>query len=92
MLKNSCELLAMRGARFWLTELAFAVDKLKSWRERLQSHGVAIEGERAWSVYFRGPDGHLVELAMPGCGQFVDGYTGHRLSAKQKALPLRKGQ
>lgn len=63
----------MRAARFWLTELAFAVDKLKSWRERLQSHGVAIEGERAWSVYFRGPDGHLVELAMPGVGNLLMG-------------------
>ena len=51
--------------------LAFAVDELESWRKRLQSQGVAVEGETAWprggrSVYFRDPDGHLVELATPG--------------------------
>jgi catechol 2,3-dioxygenase-like lactoylglutathione lyase family enzyme len=53
--------------------LAFAISSadLESWRERLQSHGVSIEGEMAWprggtSIYFRDPDGHLVELATPG--------------------------
>jgi catechol 2,3-dioxygenase-like lactoylglutathione lyase family enzyme len=53
--------------------LAFAIaaDELEAWRERLQSHGVAIEGEVKWprggtSLYFRDPDGHLVELATPG--------------------------
>jgi catechol 2,3-dioxygenase-like lactoylglutathione lyase family enzyme len=53
--------------------LAFAIsaDELGAWRERLQSHGVAIEGEVVWprggtSLYFRDPDGHLVELATPG--------------------------
>jgi catechol 2,3-dioxygenase-like lactoylglutathione lyase family enzyme len=53
--------------------LAFAIpaSELDAWRERLQSHGVAIEGEVVWprggtSLYFRDPDGHLVELATPG--------------------------
>jgi catechol 2,3-dioxygenase-like lactoylglutathione lyase family enzyme len=53
--------------------LAFAISasELDAWRERLQSHGVAIEGEMTWprggtSLYFRDPDGHLVELATPG--------------------------
>jgi catechol 2,3-dioxygenase-like lactoylglutathione lyase family enzyme len=53
--------------------LAFAISsaELEGWRERLQSRGVLIEGEMAWprggtSLYFRDPDGHLVELATPG--------------------------
>jgi catechol 2,3-dioxygenase-like lactoylglutathione lyase family enzyme len=53
--------------------LAFAISaaELDSWRERLKAHSVAIEGETTWprggtSVYFRDPDGHLVELATPG--------------------------
>jgi catechol 2,3-dioxygenase-like lactoylglutathione lyase family enzyme len=53
--------------------VAFAIsgDELNAWRERLQSHGVSIEGEVKWprggtSLYFRDPDGHLVELATPG--------------------------
>ena len=53
--------------------LAFAISaaELGEWRERLRSHGVPIEGEMNWprggtSLYFRDPDGHLVELATPG--------------------------
>ena len=53
--------------------LAFAISavELEAWREHLQSHGVPIEGEVKWprggtSLYFRDPDGHLVELATPG--------------------------
>ena len=53
--------------------LAFAVSAadLQSWRDRLQSLGIAIEGETTWprggtSIYFRDPDGHLLELATPG--------------------------
>ncbi len=53
--------------------LAFAISaaELEAWRERLQSHGVSIEGEMRWprggtSLYFRDPDSHLVELATPG--------------------------
>jgi len=53
--------------------LAFAISagELASWRERLQANGVSIEGEMKWprggtSIYFRDPDGHLLELATPG--------------------------
>jgi catechol 2,3-dioxygenase-like lactoylglutathione lyase family enzyme len=53
--------------------LAFAISaaEIDAWRDRLQSHGVSIEGEMEWprggtSLYFRDPDGHLVELATPG--------------------------
>src|SRR5262245_41839254 len=53
--------------------LAFAVSaaELAEWRERLRAHGVPIQGEMTWprggtSLYFRDPDGHLVELATPG--------------------------
>jgi catechol 2,3-dioxygenase-like lactoylglutathione lyase family enzyme len=52
---------------------AFAVDaaELPAWERHLQEHGVAVEGRVDWSaggrsVYFRDPDGHLVELATPG--------------------------
>ena len=53
--------------------IAFAIgaDELPAWEARLGEHGVAIEGRTAWSrgghsVYFRDPDGHLLELATPG--------------------------
>jgi catechol 2,3-dioxygenase-like lactoylglutathione lyase family enzyme len=53
--------------------LAFAISsaELEAWRERLEAHGVSIEGEMAWprggtSLYFRDPDGHLLELATSG--------------------------
>ncbi len=52
---------------------AFAIgaDELARWEERLAAHGVPIEGRTEWprggtSVYFRDPDGHLLELATPG--------------------------
>ncbi|MFL4996127.1 MAG: VOC family protein, partial [Microvirga sp.] len=46
-------------------------DAVRDWEERLSEHGVAIEGRTNWSrgghsIYFRDPDGHLVELATPG--------------------------
>ncbi len=53
--------------------LAFAIaaDQLDAWEERLKAHGVEIEGRTDWprggkSIYFRDPDGHLIELATPG--------------------------
>jgi catechol 2,3-dioxygenase-like lactoylglutathione lyase family enzyme len=53
--------------------IAFAIgrDDLARWEEHLQARGVAIEGRTDWkrggrSVYFRDPDGHLLELATPG--------------------------
>jgi catechol 2,3-dioxygenase-like lactoylglutathione lyase family enzyme len=50
---------------------AVAADDLAQWEERLRTHGIAIEGRTDWprggrSVYFRDPDGHLLELATPG--------------------------
>jgi catechol 2,3-dioxygenase-like lactoylglutathione lyase family enzyme len=53
--------------------VAFAIgkDELPKWEQRLTQHGVAIEGAHTWtrggrSIYFRDPDGHLLELATPG--------------------------
>jgi catechol 2,3-dioxygenase-like lactoylglutathione lyase family enzyme len=51
---------------------AFAVaeEDLAPWEERLASEGIAIESRVDWprgrSIYFRDPDGHLLELATPG--------------------------
>ena len=41
------------------------------WEKHLAARGVAIEGATTWSrggrsIYFRDPDGHLLELATPG--------------------------
>jgi catechol 2,3-dioxygenase-like lactoylglutathione lyase family enzyme len=53
--------------------VAFAIPEsdLDHWRTRLLAYGVVIEGETTWerggrSLYFRDPDGHLVELGSPG--------------------------
>ena len=53
--------------------MAFAVtaEALPQWEARLTAQGVAIEGRTDWSagghsIYFRDPDGHLLELATPG--------------------------
>ncbi|MGR2738312.1 VOC family protein [Billgrantia sp. Q4P2] len=53
--------------------LAFAIAKreLAAWEHQLGDHGVPIEGRTHWprggeSLYFRDPDGHLIELATPG--------------------------
>jgi catechol 2,3-dioxygenase-like lactoylglutathione lyase family enzyme len=53
--------------------IAFAISasELPDWEERLRAHDVAIEGRTDWkrgghSIYFRDPDGHLLELATPG--------------------------
>jgi catechol 2,3-dioxygenase-like lactoylglutathione lyase family enzyme len=53
--------------------VAFAVgrDQLDEWERRLVSRRVEIEGHTDWprggrSIYFRDPDGHLLEFATPG--------------------------
>jgi catechol 2,3-dioxygenase-like lactoylglutathione lyase family enzyme len=52
---------------------ALAVDasSLDGWRAHLDALRIPVESERRWprggtSLYFRDPDGHLVELATPG--------------------------
>lgn len=51
--------------------LAIGKDEMEDWTRHLSSHTVAIEGRTRWprggeSIYFRDPDGHLLELATPG--------------------------
>ncbi|MDN3557670.1 VOC family protein [Halomonas maura] len=53
--------------------MAFAItaQQLPAWEAQLADHGVEIEGRTHWprggeSLYFRDPDGHLLELATPG--------------------------
>lgn len=50
---------------------AIAAGDFNAWQARLTSHGVAIESTVHWprggtSLYFRDPDGHLLELVTPG--------------------------
>jgi len=53
--------------------LAFAipVGELSAWEAHLSAQAIDIESRITWprggtSLYFRDPDGHLVELATPG--------------------------
>ena len=55
------------------SHIGFSIPKesLPAWRERLIKHSVPIESSFAWpgggvSIYFRDPDGHLLELLTPG--------------------------
>jgi catechol 2,3-dioxygenase-like lactoylglutathione lyase family enzyme len=50
---------------------SIAAEDLDTWRKRLQQNGISIESEVRWeeggySLYFRDPDQHLIELATPG--------------------------
>lgn len=53
--------------------IAFAIDagELAAWEARLNQLGIAVEGHMRWdrgskSLYFRDPDGHMLELVTPG--------------------------
>jgi catechol 2,3-dioxygenase-like lactoylglutathione lyase family enzyme len=53
--------------------VAFAIpaDELTNWEAWLPAKGIAVEEKRqwdlgGWSLYFRDPDRHLLELATPG--------------------------
>jgi catechol 2,3-dioxygenase-like lactoylglutathione lyase family enzyme len=53
--------------------LTFAIgrDELDPWERRLQQDQISVESRVSWprggkSIYFRDPDGHLLELATPG--------------------------
>ena len=50
---------------------SIAADELEDWQRHLQAKGVLLESRIEWprggvSIYFRDPDGHLLELATPG--------------------------
>jgi catechol 2,3-dioxygenase-like lactoylglutathione lyase family enzyme len=50
---------------------SIAAGALADWEARLAEAGVAIESRVKWprggeSIYFRDPDGHVLELATPG--------------------------
>jgi catechol 2,3-dioxygenase-like lactoylglutathione lyase family enzyme len=50
---------------------SIAAAELPAWESKLVEAGIAIEGRTKWprggeSIYFRDPDGHLLELATPG--------------------------
>jgi catechol 2,3-dioxygenase-like lactoylglutathione lyase family enzyme len=55
------------------SHLAFPIEasSFEDWKKRLAENGVAIESTVRWdrggqSLYFRDPDGNLLELATPG--------------------------
>ena len=50
---------------------AIAASELANWEAWLAENGIPVEEKRTWerggqSVYFRDPDGHLLEIATPG--------------------------
>jgi len=53
--------------------LGFSIssNSIKAWEDHLAANGVVVEGRTTWerggkSIYFRDPDGHLLELLTPG--------------------------
>jgi catechol 2,3-dioxygenase-like lactoylglutathione lyase family enzyme len=62
------------------THFAFAVDEsdFAAWTARLTQEGVPVESVVQWSggarsLYFRDPDGNMVELMTPGFWAFAPG-------------------
>jgi catechol 2,3-dioxygenase-like lactoylglutathione lyase family enzyme len=56
-----------------VSHIGFSIPEssLPSWKARLEERGIAIESSFRWpgggtSIYFRDPDGHLLELLTPG--------------------------
>jgi hypothetical protein len=52
-------------------EFAISESEKALWKQRLAERSIVIEGEVVWkkggySLYFRDPDDHLVELVTPG--------------------------
>jgi len=54
--------------------LAFSIAaaELPAWEKHLAAEGIAIESKVSWprggwSLYFRDPEQHLVEMVTPGC-------------------------
>jgi catechol 2,3-dioxygenase-like lactoylglutathione lyase family enzyme len=50
---------------------SIAAEDLAGWEARLEALGIPVEGRTKWprggvSLYFRDPEGHLLELATPG--------------------------
>jgi catechol 2,3-dioxygenase-like lactoylglutathione lyase family enzyme len=67
---------------------SIAADALPDWERRLAARGVAVEGRTDWrstksvsstSIYFRDPDGHLLELATPGLWPSLNDEPGARV-------------
>ena len=53
--------------------IAFGIarSELQAWEDWLAQHGISIEARKTWkyggqALYFRDPDGHLLEVVTPG--------------------------